>query len=210
MSTLITTILSLGVAALIFIAVNGHGLFTGMMMDHSKMSMDDSTMNAAQPVKVVRPSDIEKAEEAKRVGADSAAAAMANHKHGSMDHSAMMASGDGAQHAHQKLDVSQMDSPPNLEISVIRDAMSGWNLKIATTNFAFAPDRVNGKHVMGEGHAHIYINGQKLARVYGSHFHIPALDAGEHLIEVTLNTNTHEEYAIGDERISRKVSITER
>ena len=46
---------------------------------------------------------------------------------------------------------------PTLDFRVVRDAASGWNLHIVTTNFRFAPERANAPHRPGEGHAHVYV-----------------------------------------------------
>ena len=128
--------------------------------------------------------------------------------HGVVGHGDADAASDG--HMHGKIDVSGEEKAPDLEIAMTRDAVSGWNLQISTTHFRFAPYNANGKHVMGEGHAHIYINGKKYARVYGPWFHIGALEKGVNHVEVTLNGNGHDAYVLGDKPVSRKVTITER
>ncbi|HEY9597498.1 MAG TPA: hypothetical protein V6D33_07495, partial [Cyanophyceae cyanobacterium] len=43
-----------------------------------------------------------------------------------------------------------------------------------------------------EGHAHLYVNGKKLTRLYGSWYYLSNLTPGSHKITVTLNTNRHE------------------
>jgi hypothetical protein len=43
----------------------------------------------------------------------------------------------------------------------------------------------------GEGHAHLYIDNVKRARLYGTWFHLEDLEPGKHIIRVTLNANNH-------------------
>ena len=56
-----------------------------------------------------------------------------------------------------------------------------------------APERQSGE-VLGEGHAHIYVDGDKLGRLYTDWFHIASLEPGIHEIRVSLNGNNHAPY----------------
>ncbi len=87
--------------------------------------------------------------------------------------------------------------------------MAGWNVKVDVTNFNFTPEHVNNGHVAGEGHAHLYVDGTKVARLYGPWFHLPALGQGEHQLRVTLNANNHAVYSVNGEMIQAEISITE-
>ena len=103
-----------------------------------------------------------------------------------------------AHHDHEALLPVQGDPPPpTLGIDISRDPKSGWNLKIATTNFRFSPENASGPHRTGEGHAHLYVNGQKRARIYGRWFHIGDLPKGEVDVRVTLNSNDHRLLSVG-------------
>ena len=109
---------------------------------------------------------------------------------------------------HGLLDVSQ-DSiiPAIIAIKLKKDPMSGWNLFIQTTNFEFAPKQVNQRHEAGKGHAHLYLNGRKYARVYSPYFHLPALMGDKNELKVTLNANGHENLAVGDRPIEQVVIL---
>ena len=98
---------------------------------------------------------------------------------------------------------------PTLDLRMVRDAASGWNLRIATTNFHFAPERVNAAHRPGEGHAHVYVDGKKLARVYAPWFHLGDLPAGTVEIAVTLNANDHSELTVAGTplRAARRITV---
>lgn len=90
---------------------------------------------------------------------------------------------------------------PTIAIDLAKDVVGGWNLHIITTHFRFTPEAVNEEHRAGEGHAHIYVNGKKLARIYGPWFHIGALPKGNVEVSVTLNANGHQPLAVGDKAL---------
>ena len=91
---------------------------------------------------------------------------------------------------------------PTLDLVVTKDVDHGWNVNVVTTNFQFAPEKVGGKAVPGEGHAHLYVAGEQVARVYGPWFHISKLPHGLVDITVTLNANDHSQLAVGEEILS--------
>lgn len=96
---------------------------------------------------------------------------------------------------------------PEVTLEITKDATDGWNLIVKTENFSFTPDAVNTKNVSNTGHAHLYVNGIKLARLYSAHFHIPDLPVGEHEISVDLSSNDHSYYMLNGERIGASASI---
>ena len=116
-------------------------------------------------------------------------AAMTSHDHGAHDHGKLIALATGP-------------TAPTLDIMVAKDKVGGWNLHVLTTNFRFAPENVNTPHRDGEGHAHLYVNGEKIARLYGPWFHIGSLPSGPAQVTVTLNANDHSGLAVGDAPLS--------
>jgi hypothetical protein len=108
------------------------------------------------------------------------------HHMGGMDH--------GADHG-EPLDVSGPDAP-RLSLRLHPDPKSGYNVELLTENFAFSPLNASGENVPGEGHAHVYVNGVKLGRVYGNWLHLEALPKGEVEIMVSLNANDHSPLAV--------------
>ncbi len=122
---------------------------------------------------------------------------------------AMASSGSdmAGQHNHDALlEVAEAQAPA-IEASVTQDAASGWNLKITTRNFRLAPEHASGKHVEGEGHAHVHVNGVKIARLYGEWLHIAELPKGENTVEVTLTTNDHRALAVDGKPVSDSVTV---
>lgn len=90
---------------------------------------------------------------------------------------------------------------PTVGVTLHKDPDGSWNLQIHTTNFRFAPENVSKDHVVGEGHAHIYVNGKKVARHYSDWYHLGKLPVGMNKIAVTLNANDHRQLAVGDEAL---------
>ena len=133
-----------------------------------------------------------------------------DHSHGADQHDAAHDANEmhGKMHA-QTIDLSDMSEPPSLSLKVTKDTMSGWNLNLQTKNFVFAPDQTGGAHVPGYGHAHLYIDGVKVSRLYGEWVHIGALSPGEHVIRVTLNANTHEALTLGEDVIASEIIVYE-
>ena len=89
----------------------------------------------------------------------------------------------------------------SVALQVTGDLVSGANVQIIPEGFEFAPENVNGTHVDGEGHAHIYVDGVKISRVYTPWYYLADLTPGEHEIRATLNANSHEEYSVGGEKV---------
>lgn len=126
------------------------------------------------------------------------------------DHDAL-SHDDSAEHAmmHETLvEVPDGTPAPTVSLEVMQDPSGSWNARITTTNFRFAPENVSEENVMGEGHAHIYVDGVKINRVYGSWYHLGTLSEGEHEVSVSLNANDHSSYAVGGEKITDAVTVT--
>lgn len=96
------------------------------------------------------------------------------------EHAEMSDGHDKGAHQHgEMVRVPSGPTVPDLDFVIAMDAVSGWNLHIQASNFRFAPESVNRPHKDGESHAHVYINGVKLARIHGPWFHIGALAKGQ-------------------------------
>lgn len=115
----------------------------------------------------------------------------------------------GAHGGHDKPPIMMPAGPnaPSVSISVMKDAVSGWNVHIKAMNFKFAPEHASGKHIPGEGHAHIYVNDKKISRVYGPWFHLGSLPEGGADIRVTLNANDHRDFMVGGKLVADTKSV---
>jgi len=113
--------------------------------------------------------------------------------------------GDDA-HAHAEMVEGVKGMAVTLEVEP--DARAGFNVRIVPTNFAWAPENVNGDNVAGEGHAHLYLDGEQIGRYYGEWAHIDALPEGEFELRATLNSNQHATYALGGTPVEAAVKLT--
>ena len=97
---------------------------------------------------------------------------------------------------------------PELAVEVVEDPKSGYNAFITVSGLTLSADNVNDANVAGEGHLHIYANGQKLGRLYGTETHLPVLPDGEVEITVGAFSNDHSQYVLGGDPIEATTTIT--
>ena len=111
--------------------------------------------------------------------------------------------GEGDHHAS----TVEAESAMSVAVEATLDAVSGVNLHVILEGFAFAPESVNGEHVAGEGHAHVYVDGVKISRVYTPWLHLDDLAVGRREIRVTLNANSHPRYTWNGELVEAATRI---
>ena len=118
-------------------------------------------------------------------------------------------------HSHMPISVPESVKPVALSLVLIKDAMSGFNLTLQTQHYDLMPPRqglsmdesmsalINDDSGYVEGHAHLYINGEKIQRVYGSNIHLPEtlFKQGTNSISVTLNNHGHMAWTKDDKKI---------
>ncbi len=97
----------------------------------------------------------------------------------------------GMGHDHQPMEIPPGQPIPEVDLVVHSDAMQGWNLEVKVSNFELMPSQVNQADQVDEGHAHLYVNGEKVTRIYGNWYYLKNLEPGENQLRVTLNTNGH-------------------
>lgn len=124
--------------------------------------------------------------------------ASAGHEDGG--HHAADNEAEAAAHEHPAFEVPAGEPKPQVSIELLPDGHhgDGWNIHISTNNFAFAPQHASGPHIPGEGHAHLFINGEKISRIYGTWHHISRETAGRGALDirVALYTNDHNAYVV--------------
>ena len=111
-------------------------------------------------------------------------------------------------HSHGMLYEVDATNAPSVEFTVEEDAKSGWNITLETSNFTFTPESVNGENVPGEGHAHLYVDGEKVARLYGPNFHYDKSFDGSKEFRIELNANDHSVYAVDGDAVEATQIIT--
>lgn len=100
-------------------------------------------------------------------------------------------------------------APKNMKVSIKlkKDKMAGYNLFVTTRKFRWAPEHASGKHVQGEGHAHLLVDGVKLTRLYGSAYYLGSLKSGSHKVTVELNGNDHVPYVRNGKSIASTATV---
>jgi hypothetical protein len=129
------------------------------------------------------------------------------HEH---SHSVPESSGMGGEHdnhEHGTIELSAEQAIPTVNLIAHPDARRGWNLEVQVTHFRFAPEQVNQANLPGEGHAHLYINGEKITRLYGNWYYLESLPPGRHQVTVSLNANGHEALTVNGQPIQATVEI---
>ena len=111
-------------------------------------------------------------------------------------------------HDHDEpVDVSDLDPTPGVTAEVTQDPKAGWNLAFQTTGHELAPEDASTDHVEGEGHAHLYIDGEKQTRLYTTGYYLGELDPGTHEVKVELSANDHRPLAVDGEVVEDTVTV---
>lgn len=123
-------------------------------------------------------------------------AAMGDHMHG-----------DGEMHDHSTPLEMSGDALPYVDLQLIPLSDGSFNVRVQTLNFTFAPQKVDSEPANGEGHAHLYVDGEKIARIYGEWYHLTTLPEDAEMVSVMLYANNHQPLAIDGEEVSAMVMI---
>ena len=115
--------------------------------------------------------------------------------------------GQHGDHNHDEM-VEIGSNDARIRLVVHQDTVSGVNLEVVTEGFTYAPDQAGADHRPGEGHGHLYIDGKKIARLYGPWYHLGGLEEGSHDVTVTLNANDHRLLSSGGTPLKDSVTVT--
>ena len=96
---------------------------------------------------------------------------------------------------------------PRLRLTATPDAMGGFNLRVSMANFRLAPEHTGGRPVAGEGHLHLYVDGAKHTRLYGTWFYLDGLAPGAHALRVEAVANNHAPYHHGGEPVAATAAV---
>ncbi|MER6391971.1 hypothetical protein ABT236_26315 [Streptomyces sp. NPDC001523] len=130
-----------------------------------------------------------------------------SHEQASGDVGTLLGAQDGAGHRLRQVPAQ---GAPEVRITTRPDSEDGWNLQLAVKNFRFTPDSVGGAALPGAGHAHLELDGRKLARVYGPWYHLPAAQVpeGAHTLTVRLYADDHTAWAVGGKAVEATAELT--
>jgi copper(I)-binding protein len=85
---------------------------------------------------------------------------------------------------------------------------AGFDIKLEVESFSFARAPDGTQHIQNEGHAHVYLNGLKLGRLYKEKFALGAIPPGKYELKIALNTNDHRPYVNNGVAISQMLSFS--
>ena len=89
---------------------------------------------------------------------------------------------------------------PQTTLEIQKDPTGGFNVHVKTTNFVWRPEMASMQHILGEGHAHVYLDGRKIMRIYNEWFHLNTFQfstkPGEQLLSIEFVGNDHAPYTI--------------
>jgi len=92
------------------------------------------------------------------------------------------------------------EAAPQATLEIQKDPTGGFNVQVKTTNFLWRPEMASMQHVPGEGHAHVYLDGRKIMRIYNEWFHLNTYQfstrSGEQLLSIEFVGNDHAPYTI--------------
>ena len=95
-----------------------------------------------------------------------------------------------------------------MDISAEVEDGGGVIVRVTAEGWRWAPESMDMEHEPGAGHAHIYVDGVKVGRVYSSRYRLSDLESGERHILVTLNTNDHKRLTLNGDPVEASASVT--
>ena len=124
----------------------------------------------------------------------------------SPDAMAYMASG-GHDHG-AAIEVPEGMAVPRISVTAEPDTVSGHNLFIDVEDFTIAPESASTEAVDGEGHLHLYVDGERILRFYNTALQLDGLEPGEHEIMVEVSANNHAAYAVDGKPVTAMTTVT--
>ena len=92
------------------------------------------------------------------------------------------------------------ETAPQATLEIQKDPTGGFNVQVITSNFVWRPEMASMEYVPGEGHAHVYLDGRKIMRIYNEWFHLNTYQfstkSGEQLLSIEFVGNDHAPYTI--------------
>lgn len=100
--------------------------------------------------------------------------------------------GEMAGMVHPSKPIPQGFPQPRLSLEITEDSMSGYNLELTVDNYVFEIPNGMAQSGVLAGHAHLFINGKKIQRMYGVKFHLPSSYFVEGVNQITVSLNDHD------------------
>ncbi len=102
----------------------------------------------------------------------------------------------GGDHSHSVLEVPESMTAPTVSVSASPDSVGGVNLSVTLTDFEISPENASTDPVDGQGHLHLYVDGERVMRFYNTDLHLDDLAPGSRELMVEISANNHSAYAV--------------
>ena len=109
----------------------------------------------------------------------------------------------GTGHDHERKEAA---SPVGLTMDA-NYVDGGIHVTMDTEGWTWAPEEVNAEFVEGQGHAHIYVNGDKVDTVLGPYYFVQHPEPGSHEVRISLNNNDHSEVTWQGEVVAAAATV---
>lgn len=119
----------------------------------------------------------------------------------------------GEEMAHGTIEVLAGVRVPEMGVALFVDVMDGYNLQLEVRHFEIIPPikklMASASNAQLEGHAHLYVNGVKIQRVYGHYLHLPGklFRSGINTITISLNDHTHATWTVKGIEIQATLTV---
>lgn len=115
---------------------------------------------------------------------------------------------EGEEHEHEEGEVREWDTEtvPVIDLSVT-EIDGAWFVTTQVSGFTLTGVD-DTEAVPGEGHLHLFVDGQLETMVYEDEYELSNLSPGDHQIMVSLSTNDHLEYVLDGEAIMAMTTVS--
>jgi len=115
--------------------------------------------------------------------------------------------------SHGTIEIFEGFRVPELGAELFVDTMDGYNLQLELAYYSIMPPikklMASPPDAQLEGHAHLYVNGVKIQRVYGRNLHLPAklFKNGINTITISLNDHNHATWTVRDVELQTTLTV---
>jgi len=103
----------------------------------------------------------------------------------------------------------QVDPSPQIQLNATDGFdTDGSEIVVTVENFDFTLIDESAPHVANQGHAHVYLNGLKLGRIFEPSFSLGPVVEGSYDLKVALNSNNHSPYMTNGAAVAATLSFT--
>ncbi|WP_186775444.1 YHYH protein [Rubripirellula tenax] len=112
-------------------------------------------------------------------------------------------------HSHDMTETvaANSNNPPSVLLHATPNS-SGIEVHLSLSNFELSSKNVDQAHIDGQGHAHLYLDGVKVTRLFDNTYQLDNVATGSHTVSVELVSNDHRVYSIAGHSIEAIAEVT--